>query len=116
VYSRPTRWMSFKKLALAVTSWIRSTHWSTSKKRYGVQDSPPPSFLTPRLRDPLLKGHRQFNMTIDTELILGVKFLAAILQFPRYIITERLLKMRGLPRIPGITGPGKASGVREAPY
>jgi hypothetical protein len=32
-------------------------------------------------------------MTIDTELIRGVKFLAAILQVPRYVITEHLLKM-----------------------
>ena len=35
---------------------------------------------------------RQFNMTIDAELVLGVKFLALILKVPRYVITEHLLQ------------------------
>ena len=36
---------------------------------------------------------KQFNMTIDAELVLGVKFLAIILKVPRYVITERLLQV-----------------------
>ena len=36
---------------------------------------------------------RQFNMTIDAELALGVKFLAMILKVPRYVITEHLLQV-----------------------
>jgi hypothetical protein len=36
---------------------------------------------------------RQFNMTIDAGLILGVKLLATILEVPRYVITEHLLQV-----------------------
>ena len=36
---------------------------------------------------------RQFNMTIDAELVRSVKFLAAILRVPRYVITEHLLQV-----------------------
>jgi hypothetical protein len=36
---------------------------------------------------------RQFNMTIDAELVLSVKVLAAILKVPRYVITEHLLQV-----------------------
>ena len=36
---------------------------------------------------------RQFNMTIDAELAQGVKFLAAILTVPRYVITEHMLQV-----------------------
>jgi hypothetical protein len=36
---------------------------------------------------------RQFNMTIDAELILGVKFLAEALKVPRYVVTEHLLQV-----------------------
>jgi hypothetical protein len=36
---------------------------------------------------------RQFNMTIDAGLVLGVKSLAEILKVPRYVITEHLLQV-----------------------
>ena len=36
---------------------------------------------------------KQFNMTIDAGLILGVKLLALILKVPRYVITEHLLQV-----------------------
>jgi hypothetical protein len=36
---------------------------------------------------------RQFNMTIDAGLVMGVKFLAFILEVPRYVITEHLLQV-----------------------
>jgi len=36
---------------------------------------------------------RQFNMTIDAELVLGVKLLAIILKVPRYVIVEHLLQV-----------------------
>ena len=36
---------------------------------------------------------KQFNMTIDAQLVLGVKFLALILKVPRYVITEHLLQV-----------------------
>lgn len=35
----------------------------------------------------------QFNMTIDVELVLSVKILAAILKVPRYVTTEHLLQV-----------------------
>ena len=36
---------------------------------------------------------RQFNMTIDAQLVLAVKFLAIILKVPRYVITEHLIQV-----------------------
>ena len=36
---------------------------------------------------------RQFNMTIDAQLVLAVKFLAIILKVPRYVIVEHLLQV-----------------------
>jgi len=36
---------------------------------------------------------RQFNLTISEDIIFGVKFLAAILHVPRYVITEHLLQV-----------------------
>ena len=36
---------------------------------------------------------RQFNMTVDERIVLGVKALAAILEVPRYVITEHLLQV-----------------------
>ena len=36
---------------------------------------------------------RQFNMTVDVQLVLAVKFLATILKVPRYVITEHLLQV-----------------------
>lgn len=36
---------------------------------------------------------RQFNMTVDAQLVLAVKFLAIILKVPRYVITEHLLQV-----------------------
>jgi len=36
---------------------------------------------------------RQFNMTVDDRIVLGVKALAAILEVPRYVMTEHLLQV-----------------------
>ena len=36
---------------------------------------------------------KQFNLTIAEDVILGVKLLSAILQVPRYVITEHLLQV-----------------------
>ena len=36
---------------------------------------------------------RQFNMTIDVELVRGVKFLAAILKVPCYVVIEHMLQV-----------------------
>ena len=36
---------------------------------------------------------KQFNMTIDVGLAQGVKLLAAILEVPRYVITEHMLQV-----------------------
>ena len=36
---------------------------------------------------------RQFNLTIAEEVIIGVKAMAAILEVPRYVITEHLLQI-----------------------
>ena len=36
---------------------------------------------------------RQFNMTIDAGLVMGVKLLATVLQVPRYVITEHILQV-----------------------
>lgn len=36
---------------------------------------------------------KQFNMTIDVGLVMGVRFLAFILEVPRYVVTEHLLQV-----------------------
>lgn len=36
---------------------------------------------------------KQFNMTIDAGLVMGVRFLAMVLKVPRYVITEHLLQV-----------------------
>ena len=38
-------------------------------------------------------SRKQFNLTIDEEVIRGVKLLAVILEVPRYVITEHLLQV-----------------------
>ena len=35
----------------------------------------------------ILKNRRQFNLTIDEEIIEAVKLLATALEVPRYVIT-----------------------------
>jgi len=50
---------------------------------------------------------RQFNMTIDAELVLGVKFLAAILKVPRYVITEHLLQVGSYHIVQALEDPEK---------
>ena len=55
--------------------------------------------LAPKYRQLLDRRHvkaikrRQFNMTIDAELVRGVKFLATILKVPCYVITEHILQI-----------------------
>lgn len=57
------------------------------------------SWLEAKYRRSIEKKHakaikrRQFNMTIDERIVLGVKALAAILEVPRYVITEHLLQV-----------------------
>ena len=40
-----------------------------------------------------LPKRRQFNLTIDEEIIEAVKLLAIALEVPRYVITEHLLQL-----------------------
>ena len=40
-----------------------------------------------------LTKRRQFNLTIDEEIIKAVKLLAIALEVPRYVITEHLLQV-----------------------
>jgi hypothetical protein len=40
-----------------------------------------------------LRRRRQFNLTIDQEIIEAVKLLAIALEVPRYVITEHLLQV-----------------------
>ena len=56
---------------------------------------------------------RQFNMTIDAELVLGVKFLAAILKVPRYVIVEHLLQVGSYHILQALEDPEKRQELEK---
>ena len=56
---------------------------------------------------------RQFNMTIDAELALGVKFLAMILKVPRYVITEHLLQVGSYHILEALEDPEKRQELEK---
>jgi hypothetical protein len=56
---------------------------------------------------------RQFNMTIDAELVLGVKFLAIILKVPRYVITEHLLQVGSYRIVQALENPEKRQELEK---
>jgi len=56
---------------------------------------------------------RQFNMTIDAELVLGVKLLAAILKVPRYVITEHLLQVGSYHIVQALEDPEKREELEK---
>lgn len=56
---------------------------------------------------------RQFNMTIDAKLVLGVKLLAAILGVPRYVITEHLLQVGSYHIMQALQDPEKRQQLEK---
>ena len=56
---------------------------------------------------------RQFNMTIDAELVLGVKFLAMILKVPRYVIVEHLLQVGSYHILQALEDPEKRQELEQ---
>ena len=56
---------------------------------------------------------RQFNMTIDAELVVGVKFLAIILKVPRYVITEHLLQVGSYHILQALEDPEKRQELEK---
>ena len=56
---------------------------------------------------------RQFNMAIHAELALGVKFLAAILKVPRYVITEHLLQVGSYHILQALEDPEKRQQLEK---
>jgi hypothetical protein len=56
---------------------------------------------------------RQFNMTIDAELVVGVKFLAMILKVPRYVITEHLLQVGSYHIVQALEDPEKRQELEK---
>ena len=56
---------------------------------------------------------RQFNMTIDAELVPGVKFLAMILKVPRYVITEHLLQVGSYHILQALEDPEKRQELEK---
>jgi hypothetical protein len=50
---------------------------------------------------------KQFNMTIDVELARRVKFLAAILKVPCYVITEHMLQVGSYHIVQALEDPEK---------
>lgn len=55
----------------------------------------------------------QFNMTIDAELVLGVKFLAMILKVPRYVIVEHLLQVGSYHILQALEDPEKRQELEK---
>lgn len=56
---------------------------------------------------------RQFNMTIAEETIVGVKFLAAILEVPQYAVTEHLLQVGCYHILQALKDPQKRQGLEQ---
>jgi len=56
---------------------------------------------------------KQFNMTIDAELVMGVKFLAAILKVPRYVIVEHLLQVGSYHIMQALQDPEKREELEK---
>ena len=56
---------------------------------------------------------RQFNMTIDAQLVLGVKFLAIILKVPRYVIVEHLLQVGSYHILQALEDPEKRQELEK---
>ena len=56
---------------------------------------------------------RQFNTTIDAELVLGVKFLAMILKVPRYVIVEHLLQVGSYHILEALEDPEKRQELEK---
>ena len=56
---------------------------------------------------------RQFNMTVDAQLVLAVKFLAIILKVPRYVITEHLLQVGSYHILQALKDPEKREELEQ---
>ena len=56
---------------------------------------------------------KQFNTTIDAELVVGVKFLAMILKVPRYVITEHLLQVGSYHIVQALEDPEKRQELEK---
>ena len=56
---------------------------------------------------------RQFNMTIDAGLVMGVKLLAAILKVPRYVIVEHLLQVGSYHILQALEDPEKRQELEK---
>ena len=52
-------------------------------------------------------------MTIDAELVQGVKFLAEILKVPRYVITEHLLQVGSYHILQALNDPEKRQELEK---
>jgi hypothetical protein len=56
---------------------------------------------------------RQFNMTIDGQMVLAVKFLATILEVPRYVVTEHLLQVGSYHILQALEDPEKRQELEK---
>ena len=52
-------------------------------------------------------------MTIDAQLVLGVKLLAAVLKVPRYVITEHLLQVGSYHIVQALEDPEKRQELEK---
>ena len=56
---------------------------------------------------------KQFNMTIDEELVRNVKFLAAILKVPCYVLTEHMLQVGSYHIVQALEDPEKREELEK---
>jgi len=52
-------------------------------------------------------------MTVDAQLVLAVKFLAAILKVPRYVITEHLIQVGSYHILQALKDPEKRKELEK---
>ena len=56
---------------------------------------------------------KQFNLTIDEELILKVKMIAVLLQVPKYVACEHILQVGSYHLLQGLDDPENREKLKE---
>ncbi|MFC1929881.1 hypothetical protein ACFLW6_03355 [Chloroflexota bacterium] len=58
-------------------------------------------------------NRKQFNLTMDEGIILGVKLIAAILEVPQYVACEHILQVGSYHLFQGINEPERREKLKE---
>ncbi|MFC1995128.1 hypothetical protein ACFLVK_01820 [Chloroflexota bacterium] len=56
---------------------------------------------------------KQFNLTMDEEIILGVKLIAAVLEVPQYVACEHILQVGSYHLLQELNEPERREKLKE---